>query len=229
VERDITQITNDYNVRLSGTETNLQAYFPLESDFTNAATSLPTAESVPTTNWSDEVPIAFDCSSDIVTRDDNRHGAGGGTTQPMNSENTDPGLGDDGYYQVAKGASTYNWMEDGNCYGVRLELVRPVDASVDGNYDYQIKTWIDSVDATCNGLDPNYKDTRSTYVATDPQIELTIDNGNPLELAESVHLDLKDILFGFTQGTGGATQDITLKYLDIRFNKTYPPGFPNTW
>jgi hypothetical protein len=162
-----------------------------------------------------------------ATYDDNRHGAGGGTTQPINSLNTDPGEGDDGYYQVAK-TGAYNWMEDGQCYGVRLELVRP-KLPDGGVYKYQIKTWVNSVDANCSGLSANYKDVRATYTATDPQIELTIDNGNPLELAESVHLDLKDILFGFTQATGGATQDITLKALDMRFIKTYPPGFPNSW
>ena len=230
VARILSEIDSDYNQRLDGTESQQpQAYYPLESDFANAALLLPVAESVPSTAWSDETPAGFDCSSDIVTRDDNRHGTGGGTTQPMNSLNTNPGLGDDGYYQVVKDAlDTYNWLEDGQCYGVRLELVRPKDPD-GGVYKYQIKAWVNSVDANCSGLSANYKDVRATYTATDPQIELTIDNSNPLELAESVHLDLKDILFGFTQATGGVTQDISLKYLDMRFIYTYPAGFPDSW
>jgi len=229
ISRSVFDITDDYDKRLDGTETDQpQAYFTLESDFFNAAASFPTAESVTTTGWSASAPAAFDCSSDIASRDDNRHGAGGGTIQPMNAKNTNPGLGDDGYYQVAK-TGLYNWLEDGNCYGVRLELVRPLTASGDGNFDYQIKAWVQSVDADCSGLPAAYKDWRATYTATDPQIELTIDNGNPLELGPSVHADLKSILFGFTQGTGSATQDITLKNLRIRFNKGYPPGYPNSW
>ena len=83
--------------------------------------------------------------------------------------------------------------------------------------------------ATCNGLAAAYKDTRATYAGTDPQVELTINNGNPLQLAESVHLDLNKILFGFTQATGGATQDITLKNLDMRFIKRYPVADLSTW
>ncbi|RLD67134.1 MAG: hypothetical protein DRI98_12875, partial [Bacteroidetes bacterium] len=225
VERTLAQIQSDYDTRLDGSESGLQAYFPLESDLANAAAAVPAAVTIGTTSWSDEVPAAFDCSSDIATRDDNRHGAGGGTTQPMNSLNTDRfslNAGDDGYYQVAK-VGTYNWMEDGNCYGVRLEVIRPLIASGDGNYDYQIKAWVESVDADCTGLNANYKDVRATYTGTDPQIELTIKNGNiPLELDPTVHADLKNILFGFTQATGGATQDITLKNLDMRFIKTYP-------
>ena len=103
----------------------------------------------------------------------------------------------------------------------------PTQSLPDGGvYKYQIKAWVNSVDATCTGLAANYKDVRATYTATDPQIELTIKNGNPLELAASVHQDLKDILFGFTQATGGATQDITLKNLEMRFIYIYPARFP---
>ena len=236
VARILSEIDSDYDQRLDGTESQQpQVYYPLESDFANAAVLLPVAKSVPSTAWSDETPAGFDCSSDIATRDDNRHGTGGGTTQPMNSLNTNPGLGDDGYYQVVKDPSPLvaNWMEDGLLYGVRLELIRPKLASGDGNFDYQIKAWVVCVDATCSDLDAtqkaNFSDVRATYVSSDPNIELTLQNGNPLELAASVHQDLKDILFGFTQGTGGVTQDITLKNMEMRFNYIYPVSDLSTW
>jgi hypothetical protein len=230
IAREVGQIQVDYDLRLTGTETDLQAYFPLESDFANAVTSDPSAGPVGSTGWYESAPSVFPSCDASNTRDDNRHGAGGGTTQPMNAMNSDPGLGDDGYYQVAKGfLDTYNWLEDGNCYGVRMELVRPLDASGDGNFDYQIKAWIQSVDADCTGLGSSYKDVYATYTATDPQIALTIDNGNPLELDPTVHAGLRKILFGFTEGTGGATQDITLRNLVVRFIKAYPPGYPDSW
>ena len=192
------------------------------------------------TGWSLDTPPDFKCGTDAatVTYDDNRHGAGGGiegTTQPMNSLNTNPGLGDDGYYQVVKDPSLLvaNWMEDGLLYGVRFELIRPKLASGDGNFDYQIKAWVVCVDATCSDLDAiqkaNFSDVRATYDDTDPQIELTLKNGNPLELAASVHQDLKDILFGFTQATGDVNQDITLKNMEMRFNYVYPVSDLSTW
>ncbi|MBW2612754.1 MAG: hypothetical protein JRE12_10405, partial [Deltaproteobacteria bacterium] len=220
------------NVRLFGSEPGLQSNFPLQSDFANAATSTPASAAVGDTQWSQDTPSGFDCGTGAATYDDNRHGAGGGTTQPMNSLNTHPGSGDDGYYQVVKAPLDDNWMEDGLLYGVRLELIRPKlpNGSV---YEYQIKAWTVCVDATCSDLDAvqkaNFSDTRATYDGSDPQIELTLKKGNPLELAESVHQDLKSILFGFTQGTSGATQDITLKNMDMRFIKTYPVSDLSTW
>ena len=233
IARLLTDIQGDYDKRLDGSETDQpQAYFPLESDFVNAAMTAPTAGSVGSTDWSSEKPAVFPTCApgNTATLDDNRHGSGGPSQPPMNSLNTNPGLGDDGYYQVAKGTDTYNWMEDGDCYGVRLELIRPLIDDGSGLYKYQIKAWVTGAGAvTCDGLAAAYKDTRATYSGTDPQIQLTINNGNPLELAESDHLDLKRILFGFTQGTGGATQDITVKNLDLRFIKLYPVADLSTW
>jgi len=233
IDREVGQLQLDYHLRLDGTEAGLQAYYPLESDFANAAALLPTAESVPSTGWSAEVPSVFPaCGGAIATLDDNRHGSGSGAQEPMNSLNNDPVSGDDGYYQVEKAALDPNWMEDGLLYGVRLELIRPKlpNGSV---YEYQIKAWTVCVDATCADLDAtqkaNFSDTRATYDGSDPQIELTLKKGNPLELAESVHQDLKSILFGFTQGTGGATQDITLKNMEMRFNYVYPVSDLSTW
>jgi len=221
IARDITQIQSDYDERLSGTETNLQAYFPLQSDFVNVVALGPSATAVPDTSWSDEVPSVFPVCTNIASRDDNRHGAGlsGSTTQPMNSLG-----GNDDYYAVEK-TDTHNWLEDGKTYGVRMELIRPLD--ITGDKNYQIKAWIECLDASCTPLlsdvqKTHLRDTRSTYTDTEPKILRTLANGNPLVLDSSVHDNLNKILFGFTQGTGGATQDITITDMEIRFIKRYP-------
>lgn len=229
-DREPGQIQDDYNSRLTGSETNLVAYYPLESDVANAAASDPLAVPVGDTGWSAEAPSVFPTCSAVATRDDNRHGAGGGPTQPMNSLNTDSVSGADGYHQVAKGTDLYNWMEDGQLYGVRLELIRPKLDNGDGQtYDYQLKAWVERLDNLNATEKSNFKDTGATYADTAPLIYRTLKDGNPLELDQSVHDDLKQILFGFTEGTGGATQDITIRNLEMRFIKTYPVADLSDW
>ena len=188
---------------------------------------------VGSTAWSDSAPAVFPTCTAVATRDDNRHGAGSGPAEPVNSLNTSSVSGADGYHQVAKGIDLYNWMEDGKRYGVRLELIRPLLPAGDGNYDYQLKAWIECVDATCTDLNvvqkANLKDTRYTYTDTAPRVFRTLQEGNPLELSPAVHADLHRILFGFTAGTGGASMDITTGKMEIRFIRTYPVADLATW
>ena len=167
-----------------------------------------------------------------ATYDDNRHGAGGSrtTTTPQNSLNSNSGNGYDGYHQVT--GSSPNWLEDGSPHRLRMELIRPLilaaDGDIDAFYDYQVKIWIDC--ATCSAAElAQFKDVRADFSASLPQIEKTINRGNSLKIDPADHLDLIRVLFGFTQGTGGATQNITLRNLELYFLKEYPVSYPAAW
>jgi hypothetical protein len=233
VARDLGQIQSDYRMRLSGNEPGLQAYFPLQADAADAGPSGITATTLGTTGWSTDTISDFDCGTGAASYDDNRHGAGAGTTNiPRNSLNNDPGSGDDGYHQVTKVPFNPNWLEDGALHRLRMELIRPLilaeDGQIDTDYDYQIKIWIDCDGCTASEQ-AQFQDVEATFTAFSPQIELTLQNGNPLELSQAVHDNLNRVLFGFTQGTGGATQNITLRNLEVYFLQQYPVSDLATW
>jgi hypothetical protein len=231
IARDLTQIQSDYKTRLSGSEAGLQAYFPLQADLIDAGPSGITATAIGTTGWSaDTVDVSgFDCGIGTASYDDNRHGAGG-TFTPQNSLNSNAANGYDGYHQVT--GFSPNWLEDGLAHLFRIEMLRPLldDPVGSGLYKYQIKVWIlKPTDLTASEL-AQFKDVRADFAAWGPLIKKTIkDTNNPLMLNEIDHEDLKRVLFGFTQGTGGATQNITLRDLELYFLRQYPVSDLATW
>ena len=138
--------------------------------------------------------------------DDNVHGVGtaGSTTVPRNSITGD---GTGGYYERAKGASTYNWLEDDQYHRVRIELIRTSSAQT-----YQVKAWVDcetlaSPYTACPANEYIYFQdiynpyTNSSYL---PKIDRTV------TLSTDLNAQLNNILFGFTEGTGAATQKIQI-------------------
>jgi len=228
------QIDGDYKLRLSGGEAGLQAYFPLQADLGNAGSSVITATAMGTSGWSTETIAAFDCGAAAATYDDNRHGAGDtGTTTPQNSLNSNPGDGLDGYHQVTKALPLDpNWLEDGAPHKLRMELIRPLllaeDGKPDAVYDYQVKIWIDC--ATCSAAElAQFEEVTTDFSGSLPQIEKTIKKGSSLEIDPADHVDLIRVLFGFTQGTGGVTQNITLQNFELYFLKEYPATYPAGW
>ena len=230
VVRTLADIQNDYMQRLTGSEAGLQAYFPLQADLGDAGSSVITATAMGTTGWSTDTIAAFDCGTAAASYDDNRHGAGNtGTTTPQNSLNSNDANGYDGYHQVI--GSSPNWLEDGSLHSLRMELIRPLVLADDGKpdtvYDYQVKIWIDC--ATCSAAElAQFKDVRADFSASLPQIEKTINEGSSLEIDPADHVDLIRVLFGFTQGTAGATQNITLRNLELYFLQQYPADLA-TW
>ena len=232
VVRNLPQIRSDYNVRLTGSEADLQAYFPLQSDPLDAGPLGITASTMGTTDWSIDTTVAFDCGTGAASYDDNRHGAGstGTPSTPQNALNSNSGNGYDGYHQVT--GSNPNWLENGAMHRFRMELIRPLVLAADGDpdtfYDYQVKIWIDC--PTCSAAElAQFEDVRADFSASLPTIEKTINRGNALKLGLADHLDLLRVLFGFTQGTGSATQNITLRDLELYFLKEYPASYPAGW
>jgi len=232
VARTLAQIQSDYASRLTGSEADLQSYFPLQTDLLDAGPLGITATALGTTAWSFEAPSGLGGGVSIAeaTCDDNRHGAGSAPL-PQNSLNTSAIDGLDGYHQV----TTFNpsWLEDGASHQLRFELIRPLSPTEDGIddavYDYQIKVWIDCAACSTPEEEEQFKEVRSTFTVTAPQIELTVQNGNSLRLEQTIHDNLKQILFGFTQGTGGATQNITLRNFELYFLRRYPVADLASW
>ncbi len=142
--------------------------------------------------------------------DDNVHGAGtaGSTTVPRNSLTGD---GTGGYFERAKGASTYNWLEDNQSHRVRIEVIRTSSTQT-----YQVKTWVDCEAGTtaCPASEYVYFQdvykpyTNSSYL---PKINRTV------TLSSAYNTMLDNIIFGFTEGTGAATQSIQITNFAIYF------------
>ena len=114
----------------------------------------------------------------------------------------------------------------------RMELIRPLILAADGDidpfYDYQVKIWIDC--ATCSAAElAQLEDVKADFSASLPQIEKTINRGNSLKIDPTDHFALLRVLLGFTQGTGMATQNITLRNLELYFIKEYPASYPAGW
>lgn len=159
------------------------------------------------------------------TFDDNRHGAGAGTaSEPVNSYNfTGDADGWDGY---AERSGSSNWFKGGSRGYIRYELDRPTTANTDGNYVYTERAWI------YTGTDTrpsNYSNCTATMSAA-PTLVRTF------ALSPALHAQLQKVFFGWTEGTGGATQIVTLSNFLLTFKDpptatayTPPTGYVAAW
>jgi hypothetical protein len=146
---------------------------------------------------------------------------------PMNSVNSDTGSGNDGYYQVNYNwnGQGFNWLEDGQLYHFRIEYLRPEIPNATSSWSAAKMEAFKDVRGTV--YDDPVGD--ATLHIGDPKIAKTIKAGNSLQLDTGDHADLERILFGFTQGTGGKTQHITVKDFELFFLKRYPNHFVNEY
>jgi type II secretory pathway pseudopilin PulG len=152
--------------------------------------------------------------------DDNRHGRG------FNVDNTQ-------YWRT-----TFNWTN--NSFAFRLEVERSVMPNVDGNYEYTLKSWIrqctqplcaeyfdrGSADADKDKL---YFSDTSRFLCDGDTDYMTgkcdSSNYNTPILTQTVELDptqhdfYEQFIFGFTEATGGSTQDATFSEFILQFIK----------
>lgn len=143
-----------------------------------------------------------------ATYDDNRHDAGtsGSTTEPRNSDDDDSSTGHDGYYYRGGGAAN-DWMKAGGSFYYRFELDRSTTPNAQGNYCYQVRSWLKKPgDAYPAGL------SNCTAAYTGPPDATSVVNLSP-----AMHQKLTKVFFGWTEGTGGATQLATLRNFALSF------------
>lgn len=110
-----------------------------------------------------------------------------------------------------------NWLNEGRYWAVRMEVVRSTTENTRGKYEYTLKAWIRQCStSTCatdwNGsriVDTYFADTRIEYSAKTPHLEQTV------EFCSADHTKFKTALIGFTEATGGETQNVIIQKLAI--------------
>lgn len=130
--------------------------------------------------------------------DDNVHGAG---SLPVNPSG--PSFTNVGYYEQTKQDGQPNWLEDGKEHALRLEIHR-ADAPTGGTY--LIEVWID-------GSGDAFADVSKDYADETPQIAYAT------TLATVDHDKLDTVSFGWTEGTGKASQDVAIHDFSLEFRR----------
>lgn len=146
-----------------------------------------------------------------VFYDDNRHGAGSGSTSEPVSSNDPDGNGNGLFGLYYMGSS--NWLRGGTKYSIRYELTRLTTASAGSAYCYLLKTWVtNSTPSTA------YKDVTADYDANayPPTMQQVV------FLNSTYHDQLGKVFFGWTEATGDSTQSITVGDFNLAFKKDQP-------
>ncbi|GAB7024532.1 LamG domain-containing protein [Salidesulfovibrio brasiliensis] len=148
------------------------------------------------------------------TRDDNRHGAGSNLPdEPMNPDNwMDNEEGWDGYYYRT---TNNHWLDNGVRVGgnwnataaVRIEIHRSDTADENGNYLYTTMAWVRQQDQT---MAAGYDDVTGDFIDPPDMIDTKVLDANAHDL-------LNQIAFGWTEGTGAATQIATVDGFKLMF------------
>ncbi|MBA4356401.1 MAG: hypothetical protein C0405_01600 [Desulfovibrio sp.] len=140
-----------------------------------------------------------------TTYDDNRHAAGAdNASEPRNSSDIDSTTGYDGYYYRT---TSNDWMKTGGKFLYRFELDRSTTVNAEGNYCYQVRSWVKKpTDTFPAGL------SNCTIAYSGPPDLTSVENLTP-----AMHQKLNKVFFGWTEGTGGATQLATLSNFSLYY------------
>ncbi|THB62681.1 MAG: hypothetical protein D6E12_18910 [Desulfovibrio sp.] len=178
--------------------------------------------------------------------DDNRHNRGGSGDNPRNigdsqwdyrehligRSDLEPGL------QSHFGSGYTNWINEG-VWAVRQEVVRADNPDpVTGSYTITLRawmrycgthsggTWTDDPGGGCDSvLDTAYENTRQGYNPSNHSIgvkDYTLEE--TFVLTASQWNDMQKFYFGWTESTGGATQDAYIREFQLSFIRDYYLG-----
>ena len=116
-----------------------------------------------------------------------------------------------------------DWLKGDTLKGpwaIRIEVMRSLELNANGNYDYNLRTWIRQCDTepsspNCTDTDiigTFFQDTRIQYDAKVPHIAQTV------ELSPADHTEFERFLFGFTGATGaGESQSAIIDKFQLSF------------
>ncbi|KAB1441546.1 LamG-like jellyroll fold domain-containing protein [Pseudodesulfovibrio senegalensis] len=152
--------------------------------------------------------------------DDNRHEEGDDiSSEPRNSYDwNDSGIGNDGYFY----RSYANWLKDGyngsRVAVARIELHRSQTPNAAGYYLYNLRGWIRQANDT---METGYRD-----VTTD--FDVAPDFVDVIALDATRHAQMNTIYWGWTSGTGAATQFVQMGEWQLAFRGD-TASTPATW
>jgi hypothetical protein len=169
--------------------------------------------------WGDNTDSTCTTTVGRNTYDDNRHSAGSGDGPDMPRNSRPPSeVADTSYFNASALSWPSNWMLNypSNVYAFRVEVKRSTTANVNGNYDYEIKSWVKQCatnNITCPTYDDtsNYANTKADYTADAATLTRTID------LNSTLHGKFSTFFYGWTTATGGATQNILISRHKMNF------------
>jgi hypothetical protein len=141
------------------------------------------------------------------TYDDNRHGNGDGTTNPRNPLGTDTG--------DTKGFMRINF-NDVITYAGKLSFRVELDRLNDGTYKIYgwVKKYSESGYTDADGV--KFNDTSQRYNKSNDSFHLP-NFKQQAQFSTDWHNKFDRMIFGWTQGTGGSTQKVTIKNFQIDF------------
>jgi len=154
------------------------------------------------------------------TYDDNRHSAGSGSGPDMPRNSRPPSeASDTSYFNAFSLSWPSDWLlsnTPSNVYAFRVEVKRSLTVNANGNYDYEIKSWVKQCatnDITCPTYDEtsNFANTKTDYTADAATLTRTID------LDSTRHQKFNTFFYGWTTATGGATQNILISRHKMSF------------
>jgi hypothetical protein len=157
------------------------------------------------------------CSSPSSnTYDDNRHGSGDGTNNPKNPEGGDTNSDGTSPYVIRDFDNTGTVVASpaGRRWSFRLEIDRVDDPTSADYRKYKLRAWMKPYAA--------YTDSNSVAL-DDTSKKFNLNNDYPpdfqqtIALTQSWHDKFDRILFGWTQGTGGLNQMISIRNIKIDF------------
>ncbi len=152
--------------------------------------------------------------------DDNRHGVGVDTSwEPRNCYDwSDSGIGNDGYFY----RSYNNWLKDGyngsHVAVARIELHRSETSNAAGYYLYSLRGWIRQANDT---MESDYKDVTKDF-------DVAPDFVDVIALDSTRHNQMNTIYWGWTSGTGAATQFVQMDEWKLAF-RPETATTPATW
>ena len=122
--------------------------------------------------------------------------------------------------ELQAGVSGESWFDQGTTrpWAVRVEVKRNPTANVHGNFEYTLKTWMRLCpDAACTGIaGALFGNTRLDY-NPQPSPVTALPMTQTIELTGSDDTLLNRFLFGYTSGTGAATQTINISQFQLSF------------
>ena len=173
-----------------------------------------------------------ECNAPSNTYDDNRHGRGDGTNNPKNPEAGDTNPDGTTRPYILQEFDTFGSAiasPAGRRLSWRIEIDRVDDATSPDDRKYKLRAWLKPYAELQDEHGVTYYVCKDANGVTfdDTSRKFNNNNDHPPDFQQTVMLNqdwhgkFDRILFGWTQGTGGLTQSISIRNFKIDFKNKY--------